>query len=100
MLASHYAPRLPVRLDARAARPGEALLAFGPGPAPAGFAATRWLSRVGDLTEAAANLFAALRAADRPEFAGIAVAPIPARGLGAAINDRLRRAAAPRPGAD
>jgi L-threonylcarbamoyladenylate synthase len=93
MLASHYAPHLPLRLDAVSARPGEALLALGPGAAPSGFAATRWLSRAGDLAEAAANLFAALRALDRPDFAGIAVMPIPERGLGIAINDRLRRAA-------
>jgi L-threonylcarbamoyladenylate synthase len=96
MLASHYAPRLPVRLDAREARPHEALLGFGPGEAPPGFAAVRWLSRAGDLEEAAANLFAGLRALDRPEYAGIAAMPIPAKGLGIAINDRLRRAAAPR----
>jgi L-threonylcarbamoyladenylate synthase len=97
MLASHYAPERPLRLEARDARPGEALLALGPGPAPEGFGEVRWLSRSGDLTEAAANLFAALRALDRPEVAGIAVMPIPERGLGVAINDRLRRAAAPRP---
>ena len=96
MLASHYAPRLPVRLDATEARPREALLAFGPGDAPPGFAAVRWLSRTGELTEAAANLFASLRALDRPEYAGIAAMPIPEEGLGRAINDRLRRAAAPR----
>jgi L-threonylcarbamoyladenylate synthase len=95
-LPSHYAPSLPVRLDAREARPGEALLAFGP-EAPPGFAEVRWLSRSGDLTEAAANLFAALRQLDRPEFAGIAVIPIPETGLGRAINDRLRRAAAAKP---
>jgi L-threonylcarbamoyladenylate synthase len=95
MLASHYAPRLPVRLDAIAARPGEAVLAFG-GEPPPGFAAATQLSRSGDLVEAAANLFAALRALDRPEFTGIAVMPVPETGLGAAINDRLRRAAAPR----
>ena len=97
MLESHYAPALPLRLEATAARTGEALLAFGP-KAPAGFAAVEWLSRTGDLTEAAANLFAMLRRLDRPEFAGIAVMPIPEEGLGWAINDRLRRAAAPRPG--
>src|SRR5712671_86436 len=91
-LPSHYAPSLPLRLDAREARPGEALLAFGP-EAPPGFAEVLWLSRSGDLTEAAANLFAALRQLDRPEFAAIAVMPIPERGLGRAINDRLRRAA-------
>jgi L-threonylcarbamoyladenylate synthase len=96
-LPSHYAPSLPVRLDAREARPGEAALAFGP-EAPPGFAEVLWLSRSGDLAEAAANLFALLRRLDRPEFSGIAVMPIPERGLGRAINDRLRRAAAPRPG--
>jgi L-threonylcarbamoyladenylate synthase len=92
MLASHYAPSLPLRLDAVAARPGEALLAFGP-DAPPGFAEIAWLSRSGDLAEAAANFFAMLRRLDRPQFAGIAVMPIPERGLGRAINDRLRRAA-------
>jgi L-threonylcarbamoyladenylate synthase len=96
-LPSHYAPSLPLRLDAREARPGEALLAFGPATPPR-FAEVLWLSRTGDLTEAAANLFAALRQLDRPEFAAIAVMPIPERGLGRAINDRLRRAAAPRGG--
>jgi L-threonylcarbamoyladenylate synthase len=95
MLASHYAPRLPVRLAATEARPGEALLAFG-GDAPPGFAEVLWLSRAGDLAEAAANLFAMLRRLDRPAFTGIAVMPIPEHGLGRAINDRLRRAAAPR----
>ncbi len=97
MLASHYAPEAPLRPEARDARPGEALLALGPGAAPEGFREVRWLSRSGDLMEAAANLFTALRALDRPEVAGIAVMPIPERGLGVAINDRLRRAAAPRP---
>ena len=77
------------------ARPGEALLAFGP-DAPLGFAEVLWLSRSADLAEAAANLFAMLRRLDRPPFAGIAVMPIPEQGLGRAINDRLRRAAAPR----
>ncbi len=95
-LPSHYAPGLPVRLDAVNARPGEALLAFGP-EAPPGFAKVLWLSRSGDLAEAAANLFAMLRRPDRPDFTGIAVMPIPEVGLGRAINDRLRRAAAPRP---
>jgi L-threonylcarbamoyladenylate synthase len=95
-LRSHYAPSLKVRLDAvAAAEPGEALLAFGPDPPP-GFAEVLFLSRTGDLTEAAANLFAMLRRVDRPEFTGIAVMPIPETGLGRAINDRLRRAAAPR----
>ncbi len=95
MLASHYAPRLPVRVAATEARPGEALLAFGPNALP-GFAEVQWLSRAGDLAEAAANLFAMLRRLDRPSFTGIAVMPIPEHGLGRAINDRLRRAAAPR----
>lgn len=95
MLASHYAPGLPVRVAATDARPGEALLAFGP-DAPPGFAEVLWLSRSGDLAEAAANLFAMLRRLDRPSFTGIAVMPIPEHGLGRAINDRLRRAAAPR----
>jgi len=93
MMESHYAPGLPVRLDARAPRPGEALLAFG----PVAEGAALNLSPTGDLEEAAANLFAMLRALDRPDFTGIAVAPIPRHGLGQAINDRLRRAAAPRP---
>ncbi|MNC88229.1 SUA5 domain protein [compost metagenome] len=81
----------------RSAQPGEALLAFG-AEAPPGFAAVLFLSRDGDLEEAAANLFAMLRRLDRPEFSGIAVMPIPETGLGRAINDRLRRAAAPRRG--
>lgn len=89
-LARHYAPAAPLRLDANAPRPGEAFLAFGPAPAgPAVFN----LSPTGDLREAAANLFAMLRAADALAPAGIAVAPIPEGGLGEAINDRLRRAA-------
>ena len=95
MLASHYAPSLPLRLDATKVQPGEALIAFGR-RAPRGAKAVRWLSRSGDLAEAAANLFATLRALDRPDFAAIAVMPIPEHGLGRAINDRLRRAAAPR----
>lgn len=91
MLESHYAPGLPVRLDARNADTGEALLGFGPAPF-----ATLNLSQAGDLREAAANLFAMLRALDRPDYTGIAVMPIPEKGLGRAINDRLRRAAVPR----
>ena len=97
-LPSHYAPSLKLRLDALEARRGEALLAFGPEAPPPGFAELLWLSRSGDPTEAAANLFASLRQLDRPEFTGIAVMPIPEHGLGRAINDRLRRAAAPRGG--
>jgi L-threonylcarbamoyladenylate synthase len=94
MLASHYAPSLPLRLEAVRARPGEALLAFGP-ETPPGFAEVLWLSRTGDLAEAAANLFAMLRRLDRPPFTAIAVMAIPEQGLGRAINDRLRRAATP-----
>ncbi len=89
-LARHYAPQAPVRLDAAAPAPGEAYLAFG--PAPDG--ARVWnLSAAGDLAEAAANLFAFLREADRSGPSAIAVAPIPRHGLGEAINDRLMRAA-------
>jgi L-threonylcarbamoyladenylate synthase len=89
-LARHYAPAAPVRLNADAPRPGEAWLAFGPAPeGPAVFN----LSPAGDLREAAARLFSALRAADSLQPAAIAVAPIPDHGLGEAINDRLRRAA-------
>jgi L-threonylcarbamoyladenylate synthase len=90
-LESHYAPALPVRLNAQAAEAGEALLGFGPASD-----CVFNLSPKGDLSEAAAHLFAMLRALDRPEYRGIAVMPIPERGLGLAINDRLRRAAAPR----
>jgi L-threonylcarbamoyladenylate synthase len=95
MLTSHYAPALPLRLDATAARNGEALLALGP-DAPSGFGEVLWLSRSGDLAEAAANLFSMLRRVDGAPFTGIAVMPVPESGLGRAINDRLRRAAAPR----
>lgn len=94
-LASHYAPRLPVRLDAVEVRPDEALLAFG-AVVPPGAAAVRNLSPSGDLAEAAAHLFAMLRELDHSGAAAIAVMPIPAHGLGEAIRDRLRRAAAPR----
>ncbi|MFQ5959244.1 MAG: L-threonylcarbamoyladenylate synthase [Alphaproteobacteria bacterium] len=95
MRESHYAPRLPLRLEAANAGADEALLAFGP-DAPQGAAAALNLSPTGDLDEAAANLFAMLHVLDRPEFSAIAVMPIPDDGLGAAINDRLRRAASPR----
>ncbi|MAU97502.1 MAG: threonylcarbamoyl-AMP synthase [Fulvimarina sp.] len=97
-LASHYAPRGRVRLDAEAIEPGEFVIAFGPGR-PSGLEnamAIVNLSPSGDLAEAAANLFAALSAFDSEDVARIAVAPIPETGLGEAINDRLRRAAAPR----
>lgn len=97
MLASHYAPSARVRLNATRVEPGEALLAFGrtlpSGAADA--AAVINLSGAGDLTEAATRFFSALRELDTLA-ATIAVAPIPAEGLGEAINDRLRRAAAPR----
>lgn len=93
-LESHYAPILPLRLNADTVAAGEALLAFGARPPAA--ALSRNLSANGDLEEAAANLFAMLRELDRPDFIRIAVMPIPETGLGVAINDRLRRAAAPR----
>jgi len=92
-LDSHYAPGRPVRLNATSVAGDEALLAFGPRP-PAGARQVLNLSPDGDLTEAAANLFAHLRALDRPANTRIAVMPIPQTGLGLAINDRLRRAAA------
>jgi len=95
MLESHYAPERSLRLNARDARLDEALLAFG-ADAPAGPQRTLNLSARGDLIEAAANLFAYLRALDAPPARAIAVMPIPEHGLGEAINDRLRRAAAPR----
>lgn len=92
-LDSHYAPARPVRLYATSVDGDEALLAFGPRPL-AGARQVLNLSPTGDLTEAAANLFAHLRALDRPANTRIAVMPIPQTGLGLAINDRLRRAAA------
>lgn len=95
-LESHYAPGLPVRLQAASPREGEAFLAFGP-YAPAYDGPLLNLSPRGDLAEAAANLFAALRRLDHSGAMRLAVMPIPEHGLGAAINDRLRRAAAPRP---
>ncbi len=99
-LASHYAPSLPLRLDAAEVGGHEALLAFGRPPSGAGMV---WnLSEDGDLDEAAARLFAGLRdldaAASREGLSGIAAMTIPGHGLGLAIRDRLRRAAAPRPG--
>jgi L-threonylcarbamoyladenylate synthase len=98
MLLSHYAPSLPVRLAAREAAPEEALLAFG-APLP-GAGAVWQLSATGDLREAAARLFAGLRWLDaegsRLGLRRIAAMPVPHEGLGAAINDRLERAAAPR----
>jgi L-threonylcarbamoyladenylate synthase len=91
-LASHYAPATRLRLDATDVRAGEALLAFGADP-PQGARASINLSERGDLEEAAARLFAALRELDQSGAEAIAVMPIPAAGLGEAINDRLRRAA-------
>jgi L-threonylcarbamoyladenylate synthase len=92
MLESHYAPRARLRLDVISPTPDEAYLAFG-APAPANGLT---LSARGDLVEAAANLYAHLRALDASGAKVIAVAPIPAYGLGEAIHDRLARAAAPR----
>jgi L-threonylcarbamoyladenylate synthase len=97
MLASHYAPKARLRLNADTTRAGEALLAFGPN-APAADGMTLNLSPRGDLIEAAANLFAHLRALDASGAQVIAVMPVPHEGLGEAINDRLKRAAAPRGG--
>lgn len=88
-LASHYAPRASMRLNALRAEPGEVMLGFGPMDAALN------LSETGDLVEAAAQLFGHLHALDRLGQP-IAVAPVPETGLGRAINDRLRRAAAPR----
>jgi L-threonylcarbamoyladenylate synthase len=86
-LATHYAPRKPLRLDAAAARPGEWLIGFG------AIAGDDSLSASGDLREAAARLFDALHRADASDRTGIAVAAVPRDGLGEAINDRLGRAA-------
>ncbi len=90
-LASHYAPKGTVRLNVETPRDGETLLGFGP------VDASYSLSRSGDLVEAAANLFDCLHQLDEAGVTQIAVSPIPHHGLGAAINDRLKRAAAPRP---
>lgn len=98
MLASHYAPMLPVRMAATDVQANEALLAFGP-PLP-GAALLFSLSDGANLTEAAARLFDGLRTLDDQAaalgLAGIAAMPVPDRGIGRAINDRLRRASAPR----
>jgi len=88
-LASHYAPDKPLRLDAESARQDEWHIGFG------SICGDTNLSPSGDLVEAAANLFDLLHGADASDRLGIAVAPVPARGLGMAINDRLRRAAVP-----
>ena len=99
MLASHYAPGLPLRMDATELGKGEALLAFG-APLP-GASLVFSLSDRGDLIEAASRLFAGLRMLDEHAptlgLTGIAAMPVPDHGIGRAINDRLRRASAPRP---
>jgi len=95
-LESHYAPSAAVRLNAQGAEDDEALLSFGPDRFVRGGLEKLNLSLDGDLNEAAANLFHHLRALDKPGVRAIAVMPIPDEGLGVAINDRLRRAAAPR----
>ena len=93
MLLAHYAPSLPLRLNALDPKPDEVLLSFG-NKIPAGAKQTFHLSRFGDLKEVAANVFALLRQADdATRFAGIAVMPVPEKGIGIAINDRLKRAA-------
>jgi L-threonylcarbamoyladenylate synthase len=89
-MQSHYAPSAPVRLNATEAREGEVMLGFGKVPGDLN------LAPGGNLTEAAANLFDHLHRLDGTAKP-IAVAPVPEMGLGVAINDRLRRAAAPRP---
>jgi L-threonylcarbamoyladenylate synthase len=94
-LASHYAPRAKVRLAATSIQHGEALLAFGPNPLPTSGPQFN-LSLAANLDEAAANLFAGLRALDGDTVGCIAVMPVPHDGIGAAINDRLQRAAAAR----
>ena len=98
MLTSHYAPRARVRLDVQSLKPGEALLAFGREPIPGQdkAAALLNLSERGDVAEAATRLFGYLRSLDATKAGTIAVMPIPMKGLGEAINDRLRRAAAGR----
>ncbi len=98
MLSSHYAPHAAVRMSAENVNPDEGLLAFGP-TLPAGAENCRKifnLSEKSDLREAAARLFAGLRSLDASDVRNIAVMPIPLTGLGDAINDRLKRAAAPR----
>jgi L-threonylcarbamoyladenylate synthase len=98
MLASHYAPRTKVRLNAKSIEAGEALLAFGANAVPGVDAACAVmnLSERGDLNEAAANLFGYLRTLDAKGARAIAVMTVPHHGLGEAINDRLRRASVER----
>jgi L-threonylcarbamoyladenylate synthase len=92
MLERHYAPNCQLRINATAAKPGEAFLGFGPNTPPNALN----LSQTGDLKEAAANLFAMLHKIEQARAGAIAVMPVPEIGLGRAINDRLRRAAATR----
>lgn len=99
MLARHYAPATPLRIDASDVRPQEALLAFGRAPLETGGPMLN-LSERGDVGEAAANLYGMMRALDAENVSAIAVMPIPVEGLGEAINDRLRRASVPMPEAD
>ncbi len=94
MMTSHYAPTLPLRLNADEPLEGEAYLAFGPTSCKGNHILN--LSERSNLTEAAANLFKMLRFLDQPDFQRISVASIPFQGLGLALNDRLYRAAAPR----
>lgn len=99
MLPSHYAPRASVRINARDVQPGEVLLKFGAAPLPGEDKARAvfTLSADGDPAEAASHLFELLKRADETGADAIAVSPIPSTGLGEAVNDRLARAAAPRP---
>lgn len=92
MLARHYAPQKPLRLEAQHVEPTEALLSFGPKPLD-GATHSLNLSPTGDLIEAAAHLFSYLRQLDQTQSSGIAVMPIPNTGIGIALNDRLQRAA-------
>jgi L-threonylcarbamoyladenylate synthase len=98
MMASHYAPRAKLRLNATSVNAGEAVLAFGPNLPPGSERAVSVLnlSPAGDLVEAAANLFSDLRTLDAADATAIAVMKVPMEGLGEAINDRLARAAAPK----
>jgi len=98
MMASHYAPRSKLRLNATSVNAGEAVLAFGPNLPPGSERAVSVLnlSPAGDLVEAAANLFSDLRTLDSADATAIAVMKVPMEGLGEAINDRLARAAAPK----
>ena len=91
MLARHYAPSLPIHLNAASAKPGGALLGFGIEDQNQSLN----LSPEGDLQEAAANLFSMMRLLDTDQYTSIGVSPIPNQGLGLAINDRLKRAATP-----